>query len=97
MARRNCKVFMTGISVFPKSLDVSKAIDKVAGAQREILGNKPSDRSNRVGRQGASMVGVDARAIETAPVTELEGKLLVPTYAHSNIQCAPRAAGQFAP
>lgn len=32
VARRNGKVFVTGNSGFPKSLDVSKAIDKAAGA-----------------------------------------------------------------
>lgn len=39
LARRNGKVFVTGNSGFPKSLDVSKAIDKAAGAEREILGH----------------------------------------------------------
>ena len=35
VARRNGKVFVTGNSGFPKSLDVSKAIDKAAGAERD--------------------------------------------------------------
>jgi hypothetical protein len=34
---RDCLVWMYG-SGFPKSLDVSKAIDKAAGAQREVIG-----------------------------------------------------------
>lgn len=38
VARRNGKVFITGNSGFPKSLDVSKAIDKAAGAVREVIG-----------------------------------------------------------
>lgn len=38
VARRNGKVFITGNSGFPKSLDVSKAIDKAAGARREVIG-----------------------------------------------------------
>lgn len=38
VARRNGKVFVTGNSGFPKSLDVSKAIDKEAGAEREVVG-----------------------------------------------------------
>lgn len=38
VARRNGKVFVTGNSGFPKSLDVSKAIDKAAGAEREVVG-----------------------------------------------------------
>jgi len=37
VARRNGKVFVTGNSGFPKSLDVSKAIDEAAGAERVIL------------------------------------------------------------
>jgi site-specific DNA-methyltransferase (adenine-specific) len=38
VARRNGKVFITGNSGFPKSLDVGKAIDKAAGAEREVIG-----------------------------------------------------------
>ena len=38
VARRNGKVFVTGNSGFPKSLDVSKAIDAAAGAEREVVG-----------------------------------------------------------
>src|SRR5699024_11234271 len=38
--RRNGKVFVTGNSGFPKSMDVSKAIDKAAGAEREVVGRR---------------------------------------------------------
>lgn len=38
VARRAGKVFVTGNSGFPKSLDVSKAIDREAGAERAIIG-----------------------------------------------------------
>ncbi len=38
VARRNGKIFITGNSGFPKSMDVSKAIDKQAGAEREVVG-----------------------------------------------------------
>ena len=41
VARRNGKVFVTGNSGFPKSLDVSKAIDKMSGAERNVIGVKP--------------------------------------------------------
>jgi len=54
---------------FPKSLDVSTAIDKAAGVEREVIGYKPSDRPNRVGRQGGSMRGAETRAVDTAPAT----------------------------
>jgi len=40
VARRNGKIFVTGNSGFPKSLDISKAIDKAAGAEREVVGSK---------------------------------------------------------
>lgn len=40
VARRAGKAFVTGNSGFPKSLDVSKAIDKMAGAVREARVNE---------------------------------------------------------
>jgi len=40
VVRRNGRVFVTGNSGFPKSHDISKAIDKAAGAEREVVGNK---------------------------------------------------------
>ena len=46
VARRNGHVFVTGNSGFPKSLDVSKAIDKAAGAEREVVGRNPNSREN---------------------------------------------------
>ncbi len=48
VARRNGKVFVTGNSGFPKSLDVSKAIDGMMGAEREVVGSK-------LGQPGYSM------------------------------------------
>ena len=38
VAVRNGVAFPTGNSGFPKSLDVSKALDKAAGAEREVVG-----------------------------------------------------------
>jgi site-specific DNA-methyltransferase (adenine-specific) len=56
-------------SGFPKSLDVSKAIDKAAGAQREVVGQVdvgPDMRGDNYGRgDGARMI-----ADITAPATE---------------------------
>jgi site-specific DNA-methyltransferase (adenine-specific) len=40
VAVRDGVAFPTGNSGFPKSLDVSKAIDKAAGAEREIIGER---------------------------------------------------------
>jgi site-specific DNA-methyltransferase (adenine-specific) len=39
VARRNGHIFITGNSGFPKSMDISKAIDKAAGAEREKIIN----------------------------------------------------------
>jgi len=44
IARRKHKMFITGNSGFPKSLDVSKAIDAAAGAEREVVGPPPYTR-----------------------------------------------------
>lgn len=46
VARRNGKIFVTGNSGFPKSMDISKAIDKAAGAEREVVG-KDENRARR--------------------------------------------------
>lgn len=44
VARRNGQVFVTGNSGFPKSLDVSKAIDKAAGMERDVVDPPPYTR-----------------------------------------------------
>lgn len=58
-------------SGFPKSLDVSKAIDKAAGAQREVLGQHPSPAANKPGGAALNMsaVGMPDTAVITAPAT----------------------------
>jgi len=38
VARRNGRIFVTGNSGFPKSMDVSKAFDKREGAERKVIG-----------------------------------------------------------
>lgn len=45
---RDCVLWLYG-SGFPKSLDVSKAIDKAAGAEREITGTRKADVSMQGG------------------------------------------------
>lgn len=66
-------------SGFPKSLDVSKAIDKAAGAEREIVGKNANYHSEgRRAGSGVSQHGVadgsfsnpDLAALITAPTTE---------------------------
>lgn len=44
-------------SGFPKSLNVSKAIDKAAGAEREVVGVNPNSRPNCEGNGSNSMSG----------------------------------------
>ena len=44
VARREGHIFITGNSGFPKSLDVSKEIDRILGAEREVIGVSPNDR-----------------------------------------------------
>jgi len=53
-------------SGFPKSHDVSKAIDKAAGAEREIVGLHPCPATPRVGTFNASF----DTAVITAPATD---------------------------
>jgi site-specific DNA-methyltransferase (adenine-specific) len=55
-------------SGFPKSLDVSKAIDKAAGAEREVIVPNPNSRPNMV-RVGASVLAPRVDAPLTAPAT----------------------------
>lgn len=58
-------------SGFPKSLDVSKAIDKAAGAVREVVGQHPTPAANKPGGNSYSMgvTGMPATAVLTAPAT----------------------------
>jgi len=68
-------------SGFPKSLDVSKAIDKAAGAEREVVGVNPSSRPNSKiagmrgfdNREGAPEDSAGIQTI-TAPATEAAKK-----------------------
>ena len=73
MARRNGKIFFTGNSGFPKSLDVSKAIDKKLGkeAEREVICKLPNPASNKGGGNSLNMsvVGMPTEAYLTAPAT----------------------------
>lgn len=58
-------------SGFPKSLDVSKAIDAAAGAVREVVGKNPHARPNIDGKMQAGYSGVQGHDPNiTAPATE---------------------------
>lgn len=75
-------------SGFPKSLDVSKAIDKATGAEREVVGIDPNS-ANRKSKRGTAAYGDYADESErliTAPTTEAAkqwqgwGTALKPSY-----------------
>ena len=55
-------------SGFPKSLDVSKAIDKAAGVEREIIG--PNKFSHLNGKENLNCYGAASRPDETRPATD---------------------------
>jgi DNA modification methylase len=66
---RDCIMWIYG-SGFPKSLDISKAIDKAAGAEREVIGENPNYRhpdSNHHERWNNAVLNPSI----TAPATNL--------------------------
>ncbi len=76
VARRRGQAFVTGNTGFPKSLDVSRAIDKAAGVHREVIGTKrgtkahpDTGRNDMPGKAvGVRQIGVDVPVTE--PATE---------------------------
>jgi DNA modification methylase len=67
---RDCLSWMYG-SGFPKSLDVSKAIDKAAGAEREVVGKRHAKYATRNGTTfGGSDPLADHWNDATAPATD---------------------------
>lgn len=63
---RDCLSWLYGTG-FPKSLDVSKAIDKAAGAEREIIGVRHKRSPNSKYGNGA---GTNLETLETVPATD---------------------------
>lgn len=74
---RDCIMWVYG-SGFPKSHDVSKAIDREAGAEREVVGKyqgatnigKAQDGKRGYGADGQPTGGTDRTVLVTAPATE---------------------------
>jgi site-specific DNA-methyltransferase (adenine-specific) len=70
---RDCVMWVYG-SGFPKSLDVSKAIDKAAGPVREVVGRRTFADGTHGRRTGGNFNGVPSDSIErthiTAPATD---------------------------
>ena len=82
---RDCLMWLYA-SGFPKSLDVSKAVDRVAGVEREVIGSRPTSRGDGT-TFGPGDCGLNAESIEyTAPATPLAiqfngyGTALKPAY-----------------
>lgn len=81
VVKRNEHVFITGNSGFPKSHNVSKAFDKRAGAEREVIGQKwaemypngPGGNSFTVGGE-VDGTRTAANTLLTAPATDLARK-----------------------
>lgn len=73
---RDCLMWLYG-SGFPKSLDIGKAIDAAAGAEREVVGENRrrliggTDGASTNHGRGGVQYGIDA---PTAPATELAAK-----------------------
>lgn len=89
VARRNGKVFVTGNSGFPKSHDVSKALDREAGAVREVVGARDvaADKWTAEGRrriadgnEGAYSVNITAPATASARQWSGHGTALKPAW-----------------
>jgi hypothetical protein len=75
VARRNGLVFVTGNSGFPKSLNISKALDKHAGAEREVVGTTqrcigPSQKEGYLGTGTFREASGNPGNLLTAPATE---------------------------
>lgn len=71
VARRNGQVFVTGNSGFPKATRIDTAIDKAAGATREIIGSHTKAGDIKGGRlhAGSNEIGVITEIVHTAPAT----------------------------
>ena len=62
------------ISNFPKASDLSKMLDKNAGAEREVLGANPNSRPNCSGNDMNTLNGKITESTLTAPATTLAQK-----------------------
>jgi len=67
---RDSLIWMYG-SGMPKSLNVSKALDKAAGAEREIVGVNPNTRPNSAGMKSNALESKWSGTSLSAPTTDL--------------------------
>lgn len=84
VAVRDGVAFPTGNSGFPKSLDVSKAIDKAAGVEREVVGQKDVGPDMRGGNfktsEGRMVADITAPATPEAEQWQGWGTALKPAH-----------------
>lgn len=82
VARRNGKAFVTGNSGFPKSLDVSKAIDEALWAEREVVGLHPHPATPSPGtfNQSYGVAAITAPATPEAKQWQGWGTALKPAH-----------------
>ncbi len=68
---RDCLAWVYG-SGFPKSLDISKAIDKAAGVEREVVGRRsqPDIRGDSYQNRQRHGKGGNVEILDTSPTTE---------------------------
>jgi len=109
VARRNGQIFITGNSGFPKSHDISKAIDREAGAERDVVGEQitgnAKQRTNGSGEFGSwansntggqQMIPITAPATPDAHRWQGYGTSLKPAYEPCILARAPRAPHTYA-
>ena len=71
VARRNGHIFITGNSGFPKATNLSKMLDKEAGAEREVVGENPNWRASK---SAIACPQTDMLATFTLPATALAAR-----------------------
>lgn len=69
VARRNGKIFITGNSGFPKSLDVGKALHKKAGIERQLV-DRIRFYGKKTGKEGATFNACDVSKTCGPAITE---------------------------
>ena len=67
VTRRNGKIFITGNSDFPKSLNISKQLDKMAGVEPEVISENPNARDTC---GNINICKKNGRGTITAPTSE---------------------------
>lgn len=70
VARRNGKIFITGNSGFPKSHNISLAIDKMYGAEREVIGKQNYTMPKADNSMGENSYGISGGKLANGTTAE---------------------------